>query len=94
MPSYPHDPSDTWSVGSSTSSQQLFAARDAPRLRLVFNDSTSTLFVKYGTGASTSAFTVKVAPGGYYEFPVPVFRGVVSGVWDTVNGNARMTEVW
>ena len=60
----------------------------------VFNDSTANLFVKFGVTASTSSFTVKIAPGGYYEMPTtPTYQGQIDGIWDAANGNARVTEL-
>jgi hypothetical protein len=70
------------------------------KLRLgasVFNDSTAILYLKLGTGASTTSFTVKMAPGSLYELPsrkdgLP-YNGPINGYWSVANGNARVTEV-
>jgi hypothetical protein len=59
----------------------------------IFNDSTQHLYVKYGATASTSSFTIKIAPGDGYEFPYPIYPGQVDGIWSTANGNARITEI-
>ena len=80
-------------VASSASSVTLLASNTAARVRTCFNDSTANLFLKFGATASTSSFTVKIAAGGYYEFPQPLYSGIVDGIWDAANGNARLTEV-
>jgi hypothetical protein len=59
--------------------------------RTVFNDSTAVLYLKYGTTASETDYTVQLAPGGYYEFPQPLYIGPVDGIWASANGNARLT---
>ena len=60
--------------------------------RAVFNDSTATLYLLYGTGATTTNYTVQIGPGGYYEFPATVmYLGPVEGVWSSATGNARTT---
>jgi hypothetical protein len=51
------------------------------------------LFLKFGTTASATSFTVKIPASGYYEFPQPLYTGAVDGIWDAANGNARLTEV-
>lgn len=59
----------------------------------VFNDSTSPMYLKWGLGASTSSFTAKLPPAGFYELPREKYwSGVITAVWDTATGNARVTE--
>lgn len=60
----------------------------------IWNDSTSILYVKFGTTASTTSATVKIAADGYYEFPQPVYTGRVDGIWSADStGAARITEM-
>lgn len=80
-------------VASSASAVTLFSANTDTVGRLVFNDSTQTLYVKFGTAASASDFTVKMVAGAYYEFPYPIYRGVVTGIWASADGNAYCTEL-
>ena len=79
-------------VASSASSVTLFAASGNTNARVIFNDSTQVLYVKFGTTASSSSYTVQMAAGAYYEFPQPVFDGRVDGIWASANGNARVTS--
>lgn len=58
----------------------------------IFNDSTDNLYVKFGSAATTSDFTVKLTAGAYFEFPLPVYLGEVTGIWDGTNGGAQITE--
>lgn len=73
----------------------LLASSNAARVGLlVFNDSGAALFLKYGTGASSSSFTVKLAPGDYWEMPQPIYTGVVHGAWASdAGGQALVTEL-
>ncbi len=79
-------------VSSSASSVTVFAAKGAVNARTIFNDSTAVLYLKYGTTASTTSYTVQLAANGYYEFPQPVFAGRVDGIWASANGSARVTS--
>lgn len=80
-------------VPSSNSDTQLLAANVNRRGATIANDSTSVLYVSFGTNAaSASAFTVKLAAAAYYEVPFG-YTGAIRGIWASVNGNARVTEV-
>ncbi len=80
------------SVGSSATNVNLLAATAQINGRVVFNDSTAVLYLKYGATASTTSYTVQIAAGGYFEFPVPLYAGQVDGIWASANGNARLTQ--
>jgi hypothetical protein len=83
----------TASVASANADTSLFAAATGrTNGRTVWNDSTAVLYLKYGTGASASSYTVQLAAGAYYEFPQPVYGGAVNGYWASANGNARLTS--
>lgn len=86
--------SNVTSVASSATSVNLFAANESTSGRLVYNDSTAVLYVKFGATASTTSYTVQVPAGGLFEFPGPIYGGAVDGIWGTANGNARLTEVY
>jgi hypothetical protein len=88
------------SVAAATSTTTLFAVAypdenggNGTNGRTVFNDSTATLYLLFGAGASTTDYTVQLAPGAYYEFPCAngMYCGEVDGIWSAVNGNARLT---
>lgn len=81
-------------VASSGSSVTLLAANAARLGAMVFNDSTSVLYLKMGVTASTSSYTVQIASNGYYELPAGhVYTGRIDGIWSSANGNARLTEL-
>jgi hypothetical protein len=80
-------------VAGSASSVTLQAS-NAARIGLILsNDSTATLYVKYGATASATSFTYRLAPGAYWEMPQPIYTGIVDGIWSAANGFARMTEL-
>jgi hypothetical protein len=82
----------TISVPASTTSTPVFASGAGVDGRVVFNDSTAVLYLKFGTSASTSDYTVQIPADGYYEFPQPLYTGEVDGLWASANGFARTTE--
>lgn len=81
------------SVAASTSSVALAASNAARRGLIVWNDSAEILYVKCGTGASTTSYTWQVPAGGWLELPLPCFTGAVEGAWAAADGNARVTEL-
>lgn len=82
----------TASVASSAASVPLFTPQPQANGRTIFNDSTAVLYVKFGSTSSTTSYTTQIAPGGLYEFPVPMYAGEVDGIWATANGSARLTS--
>lgn len=80
-------------VTASTTAKTIQAANPGRRGLTVYNDSTAFLYVLLGAGtASTTVFSNKMQGGGYYEIPSG-FTGIVTGVWSSATGNARVTEV-
>lgn len=79
-------------VPSSATSTNVFAASGAARARTVYNDSTAVLYLKFGGTASATSYTVQLSAGAFYEFPQPVYGGIVDGIWAAANGAARTTE--
>lgn len=79
-------------VAASTSSVTLLAS-NANRLGATFqNDSTDILFLKLGSAASTTSYTVRMVGNSYYEIPYS-YTGIVTGVWSGTNGACRVSEV-
>jgi hypothetical protein len=79
------------SVGASVTSVTLKAA-NANRIGIIItNDSTANLYVAFAASATTSAYTVKLGPGG--TATDVFYTGIVTGIWDSATGNARVTEV-
>jgi hypothetical protein len=79
------------SVSSSTTSNTILAANISRKGATVWNNSTANLNLELGATASLTAYTVKIAAGGYYELPFG-YNGVISGIWDAVNGSALVRE--
>lgn len=80
-------------VAGSASNVTLVAANTARKGLIIFNDSTATLYVKFGATASTSSFTVLLRPNGLYEMTGVIYQGIVDGIFSAANGNARITEL-
>lgn len=61
---------------------------------IIHNDSAAVLWGKFGTGASSTDFTFRVGPQGSFEHRTGrVYRGIVTGMWDTADGAAQVTEL-
>lgn len=80
------------SVAGVTSSVSLLAS-NANRVSATFwNDSTSLAYIALASTASTTAYTIKMFPGAYWELPI-TYTGAVSAIWGSANGNMRITEL-
>ena len=80
-------------VASSASSVSLLAANTARRGLIVYNDSTQTLYLKFGVTASTTSFTYLMTPKSTLEMILPIYQGAIDGIWAAANGSARITEL-
>jgi hypothetical protein len=81
------------SVASSATNVTLLSS-SANRIGMtVYNDSTAVLYLKYGTVASLTSFTVQMGPAAYWEMAQPIYTGQIDGIWSAANGNARITEL-
>lgn len=80
-------------VASSVTSVSLLSSNASRKGLILFNDSNSVCYVAFAGTASSTAFTVKMAAGAFYEMPIPVYRGAVSAIWSNANGNMRITEL-
>lgn len=80
-------------VSGSVTSVTVLALNANRQMATVVNDSTSTLYLKFGSTASTTSYTVAIAGSGYYELPSPVYTGILTGIWVAAVGAARVTEI-
>lgn len=88
------------SVSGSATAVTLLAATSARVGASVFNDSTAILYLKCGSSASSTDYTVQMAAGSYFELPLvigrsgtqTVYAGIITGIWASATGSARITE--
>jgi len=84
--------SSVTSVASSATNVTLLASNANRTFASIYNQSSKQLFVKLGTTASTSSYTILLMPNSYWEVPVD-WAGQIDAVWSAVNGNALITEL-
>lgn len=82
-------------VPSSATVVTLLTMNPLRNQAIIYNESTQTLKIKLGSGASATDYTLPIAggtpTGGYYELPVR-YTGIITGIWDLANGFAQITE--
>jgi hypothetical protein len=82
------------SVAGATSSTTLLAANTARVSATIYNDTSSgnILYIALAGTATTSSYTIKLWPGSYWDLPVN-YTGIITGIWTSASGNARITEL-
>jgi hypothetical protein len=80
-------------VDASLTNISLVAANVDRKMVTFYNNSTASLFIKFGSLASLTSFSLKIGAGDYMEFPYPCYIGQIDGFWDAVNGNVMITEI-
>lgn len=79
-------------VSASASSVTLLASNSGRKKAHFYNDSSYPCYLKHGSSASTTSFTVLMQPQSYYTIEPPCYSGLVAGIWGTASGTMRVTE--
>jgi nucleoside-diphosphate-sugar epimerase len=81
------------SVASVATTDTLLLAANEHRVKVfIYNNSTSTLYVKYGTGASPTSFDQTIVGAGVLE-PVTGYKGLIHFYHSALNGTIEVGEV-
>jgi len=80
------------SVVGSVTSVTLLASNAARKGFSFYSDSASIAYVAFGATASVTSFTMKLQPNSYYENST-LYTGVLSIIWVSAVGAARVTEL-
>lgn len=90
-----HSPSNTaalTTVAAATTSVTVLAANAARRSAILYNASTSDMYLKYGTTASSTSFTILVPSNSTVTLLGSEYAGILTGIWNTANGSMYVTE--
>lgn len=80
-------------VSGAATSTTILAANTSRKRWSVYNDSAAILYLDTTGGtASATSYVVQVPPGGYFEGPLPVNTGLITGIWASATGTARVVE--
>lgn len=80
-------------VNDSATSVTLLSSNSSRMGATIHNDSAEILYVKFGTTASLTDYTVKMIADAYYEVPFG-YTGRLDGIWAANStGAARITEL-
>lgn len=79
-------------VAVSASNFTVLASNTARRAATIANDGAANVYVKFGATATASSYKVKLGSGDYYEFPLPIYTGIVDAIGDSATGTLRVTE--
>lgn len=81
-------------VSASATSVTVLALNTARESAIFYNDSTSACYLKFGTTASATSFSYKLSPAQTLIVDgIPVYTGIVTGIWDSATGTMRVTEL-
>ena len=83
----------TASTASVTNSNTTVLASNGSRLgATIYNEGTVPCFVKLGSTASATTYTVKMVVDGYYEVPAG-YTGIITGITASGTATLRVTEL-
>lgn len=93
VPVFPGAISNTsvYAVLSSVTTVSVMNANTSRKMGTLYNASGTTVYIKMGTAATTSVFSVALNNSDYYELPVG-YTGVVAGISASNAGIINVTE--
>jgi hypothetical protein len=81
------------SVAGATSNTVVLASNANRIAATVYNNTSKNMYLKMGTTASTSSFSILLMKGAYWEV-INDYTGEIDAVWDSgVSGNVLVTEL-
>lgn len=81
------------SVAQSTSNTQLLAANANRVFASIYNNTGQKMFIKLGTTASTTSYSIQLMPNSYWEVPSD-WTGEIDAVWSgNGSSSALVTEL-
>jgi len=81
-------------VPSSTSPVLLLPAHIDTKTFSIFNQSKSYLYIKFGLGVTSTFFNFRMPPNSFYEPNIYTFSGDIWGVWDSIDGQALVSQLF
>jgi hypothetical protein len=87
------------SVAASATSVTLLSANTSRRQVVLVNDSSAICYVKFGTTASSTSYTVQMPAianniaSHLFIDEDPVYTGRIDAIWASATGNMRITEI-
>lgn len=86
-------------VAASATSVTLLSANTSRKQLILVNDSSSICYVKFGTTASTTSYTVQMPAIANNQAAHlilnedPIYTGRIDAIWASATGNMRITEI-
>jgi len=85
------------SLSQSTSSAQALASSSSRKGACFFNNSNARIYLKFGTTASNSSYTVDLLGGARYYLPIcqgGVYTGRIDAIWQSAgSGTLQITSL-
>lgn len=79
---------------SSSSTNQLLVATNNNRKGLIFyNDGIALQYIKFGTSASVTSFTIRLTDHSVYEVQPPLYDGQIDFISSNTDGAIQVTEL-
>jgi hypothetical protein len=81
-------------VASSATSVTLLSLNSSRLGAVLFNESTQVCYVKFGTTASSTSYTIQVSSNSVLILDQsPIYQGRIDAIWASANGAMQITEL-
>lgn len=79
------------SVAAASAAANLVAAQAARAYLWVYNFADTALLLRIGVAVTSTLWSVRILPNGYWEMPQPIDPALVSGMWELTSGGGAPT---
>jgi hypothetical protein len=80
-------------VASATTSTALLASNPDRKGFTLYNDGGKIAYVALSASSSTTAFSIKMPAGSFYDFTSMKYTGPLSAVWNGTGNTMQVTEI-
>lgn len=80
-------------ISVTTSSTTLLSSNTSRKQATFYNDGGGTVYLKFGSTASTTSFTIRLQDNDYYELPYPIYNGIITAISASGSRTIRVTEL-
>lgn len=81
------------SISASTDPILLLPANDNRKALSIYNDSSDVLWIKFGSGITSSFYNFEMPKKSLWESEFYTFNGEIWGLWPTASGSALISEL-
>ena len=83
----------TTSLNASVTNQTALPSNPLRKGAIIYRQGTGTCYLKLGSNATSSDYTIQMTNNAVYELPFPCYTGRIDVIFSTADGSIKITEI-